>query len=140
MWLSRSACSRVFEHVGQRRGPVFGLYMLSSGLLKGGLLGTTTWFFATTNAIRLPLTVFVWRNFTLETLGLVMVQARRAGGGVLRGPAGAAHTGEAVRYFRLAAARRAAPTCFCKCIDCGNQIPWFSAPRCLFAISSLFAR
>ena len=73
--------------------------------LKGGLLGTTTWFFATTNAIRLPLTVFVWRNFTLETLGLVMVQAPPALAAVFFGVRLVRRIPEKpYRYFRLAAA------------------------------------
>lgn len=91
--------------LGNAGGPVFGLYLLSCGLLKGGLLGTTTLFFATTNVIRLPLTIFVWRSFTIETLGLVMVQAPLALAAVFFGVRLVRRIPEKpYRYFRLAAA------------------------------------
>ncbi|MCE5255246.1 MAG: sulfite exporter TauE/SafE family protein [Spirochaetaceae bacterium] len=90
--------------VGNAGGPIFGLFMLSSGLLKNSLIGTTTWFFAIINGIRLPLNIFVWHTFTLSTLKLVLAAAPLALISVLAGARLVQKIPEKpYRYFRLAA-------------------------------------
>lgn len=90
--------------VGNAGGPLFGLFLLSSGLLKNNLIGTTTWFFAIINGIRLPLNIFIWHTFTLSTLELVLLAAPLALVSVFAGARLVQKIPEKpYRYFRLAA-------------------------------------
>ncbi len=54
--------------VGNAAGPVMGLYLLSSGLGKGRLVGTSAWFFCIVNLAKLPFHLFVWHTATVQTL------------------------------------------------------------------------
>jgi len=61
--------------VGNVAGAIMGLYLLSSGLGKGGIIGTSVWFFFIINLIKLPFHVFSWHTATLGTLliGVVLL-------------------------------------------------------------------
>jgi uncharacterized membrane protein YfcA len=54
--------------VGNTAGPVMGLYLLSSGLKKGGIVGTAVWFFCIVNLAKVPFHIFAWRTITAGTL------------------------------------------------------------------------
>jgi len=54
--------------VGNAAGPVMGLYLLSSGLMKGNIVGTGVWFFFLVNLIKVPFHIFSWHTFTTGTL------------------------------------------------------------------------
>lgn len=54
--------------IGNAAGPIMGLYLLSSGLGKGKLLGTSVWFFFIVNMAKLPFHLFVWKTASLQTL------------------------------------------------------------------------
>ncbi|HCM26129.1 MAG TPA: hypothetical protein DIC34_06210 [Treponema sp.] len=54
--------------VGNAAGPVMGLYLLSSGLPKTRIVGTSVWFFFLANLVKLPFHVFVWKSFSGGTL------------------------------------------------------------------------
>ena len=58
-------------------GPVMALYLQLSRVEKLRFLGTSAWFFAIINLIKLPLQIFFWQNITLHTgvLALTMVPA-----------------------------------------------------------------
>ncbi len=55
--------------VGNAAGSVMGLYLLSSGLGKGHIVGTSAWFFFLINIVKLPFHIFSWGTFTLGSLG-----------------------------------------------------------------------
>ncbi len=54
--------------VGNAAGPVMGLYLLSSGLAKSGILGTSVWFFCIINLTKVPFHILSWRTITAGTL------------------------------------------------------------------------
>jgi uncharacterized membrane protein YfcA len=54
--------------VGNAAGPVMGLYLLSSGLAKGGIIGTSVWFFCIINLTKVPFHVFSWHTIAAGTL------------------------------------------------------------------------
>ncbi len=53
--------------VGNAAGSVMGLYLLSSGLGKGKLVGTSVWFFFIVNLVKLPFHLFIWHTASLQT-------------------------------------------------------------------------
>lgn len=54
--------------VGNAAGSIMGLYLLSSGLVKGNIIGTSVWFFFILNLIKLPFHLFVWHTVSGATL------------------------------------------------------------------------
>jgi uncharacterized membrane protein YfcA len=54
--------------VGNVAGPIMGLFLLSSGLPKTAIVGTSVWFFCIVNLAKVPLHVFVWHTVTGGTL------------------------------------------------------------------------
>lgn len=54
--------------IGNVAGPVFAIYLLAQHLPKKNFIGTTAWFFAIINLIKLPLQIFVWYNINFETI------------------------------------------------------------------------
>jgi len=54
--------------VGNAGGPIMGLYLLSSGLGKGKLVGTSVYLFFLFNLTKLPFHIFAWKTFTTGTL------------------------------------------------------------------------
>jgi uncharacterized membrane protein YfcA len=54
--------------IGNVAGPVFAIYLLALHLQKKNYIGTTAWFFAIINIVKLPLQYFVWNNITIESL------------------------------------------------------------------------
>ena len=54
--------------IGNVAGPVFAIYLLSLNLPKNNFIGTTAWFFAIINIIKLPLQILVWQNITIHSL------------------------------------------------------------------------
>lgn len=54
--------------VGNAAGPVMGLYLVSSGLKKTGIIGTSVYFFFLINLCKLPFHVFFWKTVTPGTL------------------------------------------------------------------------
>jgi uncharacterized protein len=54
--------------IGNVAGPVFAIYLLALHLSKKNYIGTTAWFFAIVNMIKLPLQYFVWNNISSETI------------------------------------------------------------------------
>lgn len=54
--------------VGNAGGPILGLFLLSSGLLKSKLIGTTIWFFFFMNVMKLPFHIFAWHTLSGSTL------------------------------------------------------------------------
>lgn len=53
--------------VGNAAGPIMSLYLLSSGLGKGKMVGTAVWFFFTLNLVKLPFHIFAWGTLTAGT-------------------------------------------------------------------------
>ncbi len=54
--------------IGNVAGPVFAIYLLALRLPKNNFIGTTAWFFAIINLLKLPLQYFVWKNIHPEYL------------------------------------------------------------------------
>jgi len=54
--------------VGNAAGPIMGLYLISSGLGKTGIIGTSVYFFFLINISKLPFHLFVWKTVTPGTL------------------------------------------------------------------------
>lgn len=54
--------------IGNVAGPVLAIYLLALHLQKKNYIGTTAWFFAIINMVKLPLQHFVWNNITFESL------------------------------------------------------------------------
>jgi len=63
--------------IGNAAGPIFDLYLLSTGLAKRSFLGTGAIFFLVLNVTKMPLHFFFWESITFKTLqmNLVMVPA-----------------------------------------------------------------
>ena len=63
--------------IGNVAGPIFSVFLLVRRYGKQSFMGTSAWFFAIMNLIKLPLQIFVWQNITLHTgvLALTMVPA-----------------------------------------------------------------
>lgn len=55
--------------VGNAAGSIMGLFLLSSGLGKGNIIGTSVWFFFLLNLVKLPFHLFLWHTVSLPTLG-----------------------------------------------------------------------
>jgi len=55
--------------VGNAAGSIMGLFLLSSGLGKGNIIGTSVWFFFLLNLVKLPFHLFIWHTVSLPTLG-----------------------------------------------------------------------
>jgi len=56
--------------VGNAAGSIMGLFLLSSGLDKGNIIGTSVWFFFLLNLVKLPFHLFLWHTVSLPTLGV----------------------------------------------------------------------
>lgn len=54
--------------VGNVAGPIMGLFLLSSGLPKTAIVGTSVWFFCIVNLAKVPFHVFSWHTITPGTL------------------------------------------------------------------------
>ncbi len=63
--------------IGNVAGPIFAVYLLARRYEKNSFLGTSAWFFAIINLIKLPLQIFFWKNISLQTalLDVVMIPA-----------------------------------------------------------------
>ncbi len=53
--------------IGNVAGPIFAVYLLACRYDKQRFMGTSAWFFAVINAIKLPLQIFFWGNITTQT-------------------------------------------------------------------------
>ena len=53
--------------IGNVAGPIFSVFLLARRYDKIGILGTSAWFFAIINLIKLPLQIFFWKNISLHT-------------------------------------------------------------------------
>ncbi|MEO8409781.1 MAG: sulfite exporter TauE/SafE family protein [Propionivibrio sp.] len=67
--------------IGNVAGPIFSVFLLARRYDKIGILGTSAWFFAIINWIKLPLQIFFWENITLHTalIDAMMIPAIVAG-------------------------------------------------------------
>ena len=89
--------------VGNAGGPIMGLFLLSSGLVKNRLIGTMIWFFFIINIVKLPFHVLVWHTLTPSTLladlfvAPVVIAAVLGGAGLVR-----MIPEKPYRFFRLA--------------------------------------
>jgi len=54
--------------VGNAASPVMGLYLLSSGLKKENIVGTSVWFFLLINIFKMPFHIFAWHTFSAGPL------------------------------------------------------------------------
>lgn len=54
--------------VGNAASPVMGLYLLSSGLRKENIVGTSVWFFLLINLFKMPFHIFSWHTFSAGPL------------------------------------------------------------------------
>jgi uncharacterized membrane protein YfcA len=54
--------------VGNAAGPVMGLFLLSSGLAKSGIVGTSVWFFCIVNLAKVPFHIFAWKTIHAGTI------------------------------------------------------------------------
>ena len=63
--------------IGNVAGPIFSVFLLVRRYGKQSFMGTSAWFFAIINLIKLPLQIFFWQNITLHTgvLALMMLPA-----------------------------------------------------------------
>ena len=61
--------------VGNSAGAVMGLYLLSSGLGKGHIVGTSAWFFFLINIVKLPFHIFSWHTLSPATLATDLIVA-----------------------------------------------------------------
>lgn len=59
--------------VGNAAGSIMGLFLISSGLKKGNIIGTAVWFFFIINLIKLPFHVFVWHTAGTDSLLLAAI-------------------------------------------------------------------
>lgn len=59
--------------IGNVAGPVFAIYLLAMHLPKKNYIGTTAWFFAIINLIKLPLQYLIWNNIHYETIKINML-------------------------------------------------------------------
>jgi hypothetical protein len=59
--------------MGNVAGPVFAIYLLVMHLPKSKFIGTTAWFFLIVNFVKFPLQIFVWKNITVDTLGMNLI-------------------------------------------------------------------
>lgn len=90
--------------VGNAAGPVMGLYLLSSGLAKKNIIGTSVTFFFLINIVKLPFHVFLWKTVSPSTLLADAVAAPFAVGATLLGVRIVRIIPEkAYRYFLIAA-------------------------------------
>jgi hypothetical protein len=53
--------------IGNVAGPIFAVYLLAQRYDKQRFMGTSAWFFAIINLIKLPLQIFFWGNITIQT-------------------------------------------------------------------------
>lgn len=67
--------------IGNVAGPIFSVYLLARRYEKNSFLGTSAWFFAIINLIKLPLQIFFWKNISIQTavLDALMIPAVLAG-------------------------------------------------------------
>ncbi len=54
--------------VGNAAPPIMGLYLLSSGLKKGNIVGTAVLFFFLINLFKMPFHILVWHTFSVGSL------------------------------------------------------------------------
>lgn len=59
--------------MGNAAGPVMALYLLSMHLPKNSYIGTAAWFFFIVNLSKVPLHVWSWKTFSLDSLLLDLV-------------------------------------------------------------------
>jgi uncharacterized membrane protein YfcA len=53
--------------IGNVAGPIFAVYLLARRYEKQRFMGTSAWFFALVNLIKLPLQIFFWGNISVHT-------------------------------------------------------------------------
>jgi len=61
--------------IGNVAGPIFTIYLMAHRLKKNNFVGTVAVFFFMMNLIKLPLQVFFWHNYSLQTvsIGVMMI-------------------------------------------------------------------
>ena len=54
--------------IGNAAGPVMAIYLLALRLPKNSYIGTTAWFFAIINLLKVPFHIFSWKTISLQTV------------------------------------------------------------------------